>query len=150
MNDAKFKALSHPIGNNKVATRGTAVATGYKPDITVRDEEGNLTYILESEQKTDRKAFLGDLLKAEMYAEQQQAKPALVIVMQPQDNTTTQQIATHLSPYIKWLARKQGGNLNLTHIHILSDADYTQAIAAQEYLDSAAFLGRGHVLLGAE
>lgn len=146
MNDAEFKNLQHPTCNDKVETRGTAVATGYKPDITVRDETGNLTYILESEQKTDRKAFLGDLLKAEMYAEQQKAKPALVIVMQPQGNTTTKQIASHLAPYIKWLASKQGGSLNLSSVQVLSDTEYGQAVAAQECLGSARFLARGHVL----
>lgn len=60
MKDAEFKALNHPVGNNIIVTRGTAVAAGYKPDITITDTNGQLRYILESEQKKDRKAFLGD------------------------------------------------------------------------------------------
>src|SRR3546814_19864403 len=78
-----------------IAARGREVAPGYKPDVTVRDASGALACILEAEQKTDRKAFLGDLIKAEMYAEQEGANPTLLIVMQPQPNTTTEQIANH-------------------------------------------------------
>jgi hypothetical protein len=81
MNDAKFKALLHPTGNDRVVSWGTAVSVGYKPDVIIRDIEERLTFILECEQKTDRKAFLGALLKAELYAEQQRARPTLVIVM---------------------------------------------------------------------
>lgn len=146
MKDSDFKALNHPVGNGVVASAGTTVSTGYKPDITIRDVNGNLIYILESEQKTDRKAFLGDLLKAEMYSEQQDASPQLVIVMQPFGNTTTQQIADHIRPYAQWLAQKNGGNLNLSGIYVLSDAEYLAAIAAGELLESPAFMRRGHVV----
>ncbi len=146
MNDAKFKALLHPTGKDRVASWGTAVSAGYKPDVIIRDIEERLTFILECEQKTDRKAFLGALLKAELYAEQQRARPTLVIVMQPQANTTTQQIANHLRPYILWLAGKQGGRMNLACVHILSDTEYETAILEGEELASAAFQRRGHLL----
>lgn len=147
MKDAEFKALNHPAGNNIIVTRGTAVAAGYKPDITITDTNGQLKYILESEQKTDRKAFLGDLLKAEMHAEQHSASPELVIVMQQFSNTTTKQIADHMSPYKQWLAQKNGGKLNISAIHVLSDVDYLQAIAAGENIGSQAFKKRGHLVL---
>jgi hypothetical protein len=146
MNDAKFKALSHPAGDDRIVTRGEAVSAEYKPDITIRDIEERLTFILECEQKADRKAFLGALLKAELYAEQQCARPTLVIVMQPQGNTTTQQICNHLRPYILWLAGKQGGRMNLACVHIMSDAEYETAIVEGEQLASAAFQRRGHLL----
>lgn len=146
MNDAKFKALLHPTGNDRVVTRGEAVSAGYKPDITIRDVEERLTFILKCEQKTDRKAFLGALLKAELYAEQQCARPTLVIVMQPQGNTTTQQISNHIRPYIWWLAGKQGGRMNLACVHIMSDAEYETAIVEGEQLASTAFQQRGHLL----
>ncbi|KVE90626.1 hypothetical protein WJ01_01175 [Burkholderia vietnamiensis] len=146
MLDSEFKALDHPVGDFVVASRGTTVAVGYKPDVTVRDEEDKLRFILESEQKTDRKAFLGALVKAEMYAEEQGANPELLIVMQPASNTTTQQIANHLRPYKEWLARIKGGNLSLAVIHVLSDNDYKIAASAGDVLGSHAFKLRGHVL----
>lgn len=146
MLDAEFKALNHPVGDLLIASRGTAVATGYKPDVTVRDTEGMLRFILESEQKTDRKAFLGALIKAEMYAEEQHASPELVIVMQPANNTTTNQIANHLRPYKEWLARIKGGSLSLMAIHVMSDVDYRLAASSGDVIGSAAFKLRGHVL----
>src|SRR3546814_1446041 len=114
MKDAEFKMLNHPISADWIASRGREVAPGYKPDVTVRDASGALAFILEAEQKTDRKAFLGDLIKAEMYAEQEGANPTLLIVMQPQPNTTTEQIANHLRPYGAWLDRKST-RLNSSH-----------------------------------
>lgn len=146
MKDAAFKVLSHPIGANVIASSGTAVSIGYKPDITVKDTKGVLKFILESEQKTDRKAFLGDLLKAEMYSEQQKASPELIIVMQILGNTTTKQIADHLRPFKQWLALKKGGALNLSAVHVLSDVEYQAVIAAGELLGSSAFKSRGHAV----
>ena len=58
MKDSEFKNLSHPIGVNKIDTRGKLCPNGYKPDVTVKDPDGRLVFIIESEQKTDRKAFL--------------------------------------------------------------------------------------------
>jgi hypothetical protein len=146
MKDAQFKALAHLIGTHVVSTRGAAVSLGYKPDVTVRDSSGVLKFILESEQKTDRKAYLGALLKAEMYAEQQKARPELIVVMQIFKNTSTKQIADHLRPYKIWLESKKGGALNLSAIHVLSDAEYVSAIAAVEIIGSAAFRLRGHAV----
>jgi hypothetical protein len=129
-----------------VASKGSAVSSGYKPDVTVRDSSGVLKFILESEQKTDRKAYLGALLKAEMYAEQQNARPELIVVMQVFKNTRTKQIADHLRPYKNWLASKKGGVLSLSAIHVLSDTEYLAAIAAIEIIGSAAFRLRGHAV----
>ncbi len=83
MKDSDFENLNHGIDSLKIATRGSAVCDGYKPDITVVDAKNRLQFSLGSE-KTDRKAFLGDLIKAQKYAEECEASPALVIVMQPQ------------------------------------------------------------------
>lgn len=146
MKDADFKKLNHPIGTNIIASSGSAVSTGYKPDITVKDINGVLKFIIESEQKTDRKAFLGDLLKAEMHADQQKACPELIIVMQPFENTTTKQIADHLRPYKQWLTQKQNGKLNLSGVHILSDDEYQAAIIAGEVLGSPSFKRRGYIV----
>jgi hypothetical protein len=146
MKDADFKKLAHPVGRNVIASRGSAVSTGYKPDITVRNPEGKLLFILEPEQKTDRKAFLGDLIKAEMYSEQQKSSPELIIVMQPFDNTTTQQIADHIRPYKNWLAEKKGGTLSISSMQVLSDDEYIKATTACEELGSLAFRHYGHIV----
>ncbi|RQT56433.1 hypothetical protein DF043_23555 [Burkholderia cepacia] len=146
MQDGEFKTFNHPVGDLLIASRGTAVSTGYKPDVTVQDTDGKLRFILESEQKTDRKTFLGALIKAEMYAEQQDAHPGLVIVMQPASNTTTRQIANHLRPYKEWLTKIKGGSLSLAVVHVMSDVDYRLAAASGDVIGSAAFNLRGYIL----
>lgn len=148
MKDSIFKGLRHPVSNGEsVETRGIAVADGYKPDITVTDDSNSVVYILESEQKTDRKAFLGDVIKAEMYAEQNKIRPKLIIVMREFKNTTTQQIAEHLKPYAVWLEQKNEGTLNLSGIQVLSDSEYEEAISARETMGSAEFKDRGHIVI---
>ena len=147
MQDATFKACKHQVGKgNVIATRGKAVSKGYKPDVTVEDAEGNLLYILECEQKTDRKAFLGDFIKAEFHAEDKKQHPRLIIVMREEGNTTTKQIFNHLLPYIEWLKSKGGGQLSLSAVQVLSDKKYEQSILAHETLGSEAFKKRGHYI----
>ena len=146
MLDAIFKTLNHLVGDHVIATSGTQVAEGYKPDLTLRDNHGTLTFIFESERKTDRKAFLGAVIKAEMYAEQEHAHPEFIIVMRPADNTTTKQIAEHLRPYVRWLATLKGGALNLSVVHILSDVEYRATIEAGDPPGTPEFKRRGYVI----
>lgn len=160
MDDATFKDCEHQVGkgkdgkDNKIASKGTEVSkeynpdvtVGYKPDVTVEDANGNLLYILECEQKTDRKAFLGDFIKAEFHAEHKRQKPALIIVMQECNNTTTEQIAAHLRPYIEWLKSKGGGQLSLSAVRALSDKEHKKSISAGESVRSPAFKKRGHYI----
>jgi hypothetical protein len=142
--DADFKSLPHRLrGGERIATRGQEVLVGYKPDVTIRDERDRLTFILESEQKTDRKAFLGDLLKAEFCAEREGSNPALIIVMKRESNTTPEQIANHLRQYAQWLAAKQGGSLYLSRIQVVSDEDYAASISVGECISSPEFMKRG-------
>ena len=147
MDDAAFKKLSHcVVPPLQIGSRGSTVMAGYKPDITIQDAAHALRFILESEQKTDRKAFLGDLVKAERYAEEQNARPELVIVMQQFTNTTTQQIADHLRPYADWLRRLKAGKLHLAAILLISDSAYLASIEAGEALGSSAFKQRAIVV----
>jgi hypothetical protein len=147
MKDSDFKTQNHFVGKgNTIASSGEEVSKGYKPDLTVKDSSGVPVFILESEQKTDRKAFLGDLMKAEMYAESERCAPELIIVMQVFNNTTTKQISEHIRPYRDWLAGKNGGTLNLSEIHVLSDTEYLAAISAGEVLGSSEFKNRGYVV----
>ncbi|SEQ20775.1 hypothetical protein [Giesbergeria anulus] len=146
MKDKEFKYMTHPMGDLVIATRGSEVSQGYKPDVTVEDKQGNLKFILEFEQKTDRKAFLGSLLKAEVHAEQKQKSPELIIVMKPFRNTTTRQIADHIRPYKQWLEKKNCGSLNLSAIHVLSDTEYLEAAEAKDQLGTPAFKKRGHIV----
>jgi len=143
MKDSDFKRLPHKIEGLKIASCGTLVSPGYKPDMTVVDTNSHLKFIIESEQKTDRKAFLGDVLKAQKYSEECNAVPILVIVMKPQSNTTVKQIADHLQLYVNWLNKRFNGGMDLSGILVISDDEYQASIDADELLGSEAFLKRG-------
>lgn len=147
MKDSEFKRLGHVVGHNKIATTGAAVSSGYKPDVTIVDPDGRLAFILECEQKTDRKAFLGDVMKAQKYAQERHATPTLIIVMQPQPNTTVQQIANHLQPYVSWMHQHMVGGLRLARVAVISDVAYQNSIAAKEQLGSDAFWARACTLV---
>ncbi len=147
MKDKEFKELKHQVGNgNKISTQGEEISKGYKPDITVEDKNGNLLYILECENKTDRKAFLGAFLKAEMHSDTKKQRPELIIVMHEKDNTSTKQIADHIRPYKCWLQSKNNGKLSLSDIHVLSDEEYQTSILNSETLGSQAFKNHGHIV----
>ena len=143
MKDFEFKNLDHKTGSFQIGSCGKAVSSGYKPDITVIDINRSLKLILECEQKTDRKAFLGDFIKAEKYAEECKSSPMLIIVMQPKTNTTVKQIAAHLETYAVWLNKCFLGGLHLSGIFVISDIEYLDSIKANEMLDSNAFFKRG-------
>ncbi len=142
MKDDAFKGLRHCLGSHHIVSRGNEVTKGYKPDITVASSDNQLSFIIECEQKTDRKAFLGNLVKAEKHAEDCGAHPVLIIVMQEFYNTTVQQIAGNLTPYAVWLARLKGGKLNLADILLISDQEYQRSVEANELLGSQSFLLR--------
>lgn len=143
MKDSEFKSLPHRVGELKIDSCGSCVSVGYKPDVTIIDKNGRLVFILESEQKTDRKAFLGDVLKAEKYAEECRASPMLVIVMQPQPNTKVEKIADHIRPYVAWLKQRLNGGLNLSGVFVISDSEYQTSLNANELLGSEPFMKRG-------
>ena len=136
-----MKVLEHSLGDSMGITNGSEVAKGYKPDATIYDKSNNKpAVIIEFEKKTDRKAFLGDFVKAEKYAEDSDARPFLVIILTVYDNTTKEQIANHLVSYREWL-RNLGAH-NLQYILVISETDYLKAIQANELLDSPSFRAR--------
>ena len=145
MKDADFKNYNHCIGDLQITSWGQEVSTGYKPDLTIRNSNGKLMFIVECEQKTDRKAFLGGLIKAEKYAEDIGETPGLVFVMQSFDNTTVQQIGTHLKPYLSWLSKRQGG-LRLSRVVVISDVEYKNSVINNEIICSPSFLKRAFIV----
>jgi len=146
MKDNDFKKLDHVVGSSRVHTRGELVEDGYKPDLTVANTANEILYILECEYKTDRKAFLGDLIKAEKFSFYKKIHPTLVIVMTQFENTTVEQIAGNLRPYVKWLKERAGGQMSLKQILLIEDRKYLDSIRAGEELCSDKFINRCIVL----
>jgi|SRR5208337_2032949 len=149
MKDLDFKNAKHLVGDLKIRSRGEEVAKGYKPDLTLVDGSGQLKFIVECEgQKTDRKAILGGWIKAEKYAQEKNASPTFVIVMHPSDNTTVDQIANHLQPYLTWLNGLIPRGLNLAEVLVLSDEQYFSSQRSGEIIGSSAFRARARSFSG--
>jgi len=143
MRDSEFKELRHVTGSLRIHSRGTEIAPGYKPDLTLVDNLGKVQFILECEQKTDRKAFIGDFIKAEMFSEENDHHPALIIVMQEQDNTKVRHISRHLQPYVSWLTKLRRAPLNVPLLLVMSDIQYMASLEQSEQIGSSQFFGRG-------
>ncbi len=147
MKDSDFKALSHIIPEGcSIHTKGEELSQGYKPDLSVENSSRKVVLICENEIKTDRKAFLGDLIKAERYYDEEKSKGDLLIVLKEQDNTTVGQIAKHISPYFKWLKTTRLSPNGVEQVLIITDVDYQEANCKNETILSPEFKKRCKVL----
>lgn len=94
----------------------------------------------------DRKAFIGDLIKAELFAEHEGVFAELIIVMKPSSNTTTMQIANHSKTYRNWISKLKAGKPNLSSVQMLSISDYEQAIKQNIEIGTDEFKKLGFVI----
>ncbi|MDP5291111.1 hypothetical protein Q9290_02205 [Oceanimonas sp. CHS3-5] len=144
MLDRDFKKFPHRLAQgDAVASRGSNIANNgnYRPDIAIKNVSGAIHLILESERKSERKAFIGALVHAAKYAEDSNAKITLVFVMKETDNqTTVAQVSTNIRPYYRWLHSLGAKNLN--RVFLISDAEYDNSADANEVLLSAEFIAR--------
>jgi hypothetical protein len=127
--DKEFKKLSHPIDPRFSITLGTEVTSGYKPDLTGScPKSRKLKIIIECEQKTDRKALLGSLIKAIKYSHECSCRILFVIVMKETTNTTIDQIYNHIKQYVEWLKKIIKNHFMISKTIIISDCEYNKCI----------------------
>lgn len=142
LTDSVFKNLDHRIGELLIGSNGKNLIKGYSPDLSLKSKKGELIYILENERKSDRKAFLGDVIKAAHYCDITGNTATLIIIMKETSNqTTTNQIAKHLKTYSQWMKSK--GMLSLKDIIVISDTEYKKSIVSNEMIGSEGFIKRG-------
>ena len=106
-------------------------------------KEGNRYVILESENNTNRKMFVGCLMKAAYFLRNENIG-FLVIVLHEHDNTTLEQIWKHLVPYFQWI--KKGGLTNMEKVYLIKDEDYRTGDETCLPVDSEAFLHKAKVI----
>ena len=129
MKDTEFKELSHPIDSQLTVTLGTEVSCGYKPDLTgCCPISRKLKIIIECEQKTDRKAILGSLIKALKYSHESFYKIVFVIVMKEMKNTTVEQFYNHIEKYVIWIKTIMENKFMISKVIIISDFEYQKCI----------------------
>lgn len=115
--DREFKKLLHECKGYSMHSNGNAVEEGYKPDYTMR--MGNDFIILESENSSSRKTFVGGMLKAAHFL-QGERTGSLVFVIVPRRNTKAMTIALHLKKYFSWISEKT----NLKEIYVIEASHY--------------------------
>lgn len=144
MLDSEFKNFPHRLAQgDAIASRGTNIASSgnYRPDIAIENSSGAIHLILESERKSERKAFIGALVHAAKYASDSNALITLVFVMKETGNqTTVAQVSANIKPYYQWL--RTLGVTQLNRVLLISDAEYDNSANANEELLSAQFTAR--------
>ena len=115
--DGDFKKLSHSCHSFKIFTNGQELGVGYKPDCVLMKEKEYI--ILECETKTDRKAYLGAMIKAAHFLRGKR-QGTMVFVIMESENTTAKAIANHLSIYLKWIHSKT----NLRNVYVIATHHY--------------------------
>lgn len=148
MLDTEFKYFHHILAQGDVIfSRGTNIASSgnYRPDIAIKNSSGKVHIILESERKSERKAFIGALVHAAKYAKDSNLNITLVFIMKETGNqTTVAQVSTNIKPYYQWLH-----SLGVTQLHrvmFISDTEYDNSASANEVLLSTEFIARCKVL----
>ncbi|KAF0189482.1 MAG: hypothetical protein FD168_737 [Desulfobulbaceae bacterium] len=144
MRDTEFKNFDHKLAQGDViASRGTNIASNgnYRPDIAVKNSSGAIHLILESERKSERKAFIGAMVHAAKYAADSNLKITLVFVMKETGNqTTVAQVSANIRPYFQWLHTL--GAKQLHSVLLISDVEYDASAKAGEEILSAQFSAR--------
>ncbi|MBE4032475.1 hypothetical protein J4H25_20030 [Vibrio alginolyticus] len=144
MKDSEFKSFSHklPLGH-EISSNGQNISVigNYRPDISIKDASGTIQIVLESETKSDRKAFIGALTHAFKYADESNVSFTLVFVMKETGNqTTVEQVANNLRPYYVWLQGVVKTKLKGTFL--VSDDAYVKSKECGERILSTEFKAR--------
>lgn len=144
MRDREFKNFGHLLApGDAIATRGCIIpgSNGYRPDISIKNPQGVTYLVLESERKSERKAFLGAMMQAARYSSTLQSNITLIFVMKETGNqTTVAQVSNNIRPYFQWLVAL--GATNLARVLMLSDEEYDESGIAGEVLLTPPFLAR--------
>jgi len=144
MFDSAFKKFNHNIASgDRIASKGNNIVDegNYRPDITIENSHNKVYIIMESERKSERKAFIGALVQAAKYAAEKNTTMTLVFVMKETGNqTTVAQVSANIRPYYQWLYALGAKQLN--SVLLISDTEYDKSNKANEVLLSQQFKKR--------
>lgn len=136
--DKTFKNLRHRYGDYEEKSNGSELVKGYKPDYVLQKSDDYV--ILESECSTNRKMFIGCMMKAAHFL-QGENTGILVIVLSEHDNTKVHQITNHLKSYFEWIKDKT----NLSKVFVINSRDYWDGERTIS-IDSDEFRNKAHIV----
>jgi hypothetical protein len=146
MTDNEFYKLPHVIGKYKIHTRRSSISKGYQPDLTLKNNNNNIVFIFENERGTLRKGFIGDLLKAYKFCDENKLSATLIIVLEEDNQRNIRNIKNHIEPYFKWLKIKDKSNNYLRRLYLISDTEYLKSNECKEIIGSHEFYTRGDII----
>jgi len=115
--DKIFKAIAHNCAGYDKFSNGGQLEQGYKPDYVLK--KGSDYIILESENSSSRKTFVGGMIKAAHFL-QNLNTGILIFIIVPKNNTQASAIARHLRKYLSWLRDKT----NLKDVYVIEADSY--------------------------
>lgn len=115
--DLDFKSLNHSCEGYEKYRNGQTLELGYKPDYVLK--RGNEYIILESENSSSRKTFVGGMIKAAHFLTGEK-HGKLIFVIVAKKNTSASSIAKHLQKYFDWISI----NTNLKEIYVIESTAY--------------------------
>ena len=115
--DKDFKQILHTCKGYQKHLNGAEIEPGYRPDYVLK--RGNKYIILESENSSSRKTFVGGMIKAAHYL-QNEKSGILIFIIVPKPNTKAEVIAAHLVKYFTWIKDKT----NLKKVFVIEASHY--------------------------
>lgn len=104
ISDRIFKQLKHEYTGYHTYLNGQELERGYKPDYVLRNKNDYI--ILESENNSSRKQYVGGMMKAAHFL-QKEKTGILIFVIKLRDNTKPISIGKHLKRYFNWISKTQ-------------------------------------------
>jgi len=135
--DREFKQMNHRVDGFLIISKGSEIEKGYKPDIVLKHKTKDDYTIVECENNSSRKVFIGGMIKAAMYLTGKR-KGILVFVMSESENTSIRQIADQLKKYFEFIK----SITNLKEVYVIKQIDYfsgekTLSILSKSFLEKA-------------
>lgn len=117
INDKDFKSLKHECKGYDVFLQGGDAESGYRPDYVLKRD--NEYIILESENATSRKTFIGGMLKAAHFLTGSNFG-ILIYVITPKKNTKVSSIKHQIKTYFDYIREIT----NLRKIYVIEADKY--------------------------
>lgn len=142
MIEKEFKRLNHQFGDYRPMAFGSELCEGYRPDLTLRNRRNRLAFIIEFEAGPSRKTLVGCLTKAQKCCEDKGQSATLLIILRERRNTTREQVASHLKPYLKWFKKRRTKKAGVSHAFVMTDQAYETSVSCKEAFASTEFWKR--------
>ncbi|EKO3590807.1 hypothetical protein M3898_003461 [Vibrio metschnikovii] len=127
MADTKFKNsnFSFPDGWKRASNGEIVGEDKYRPDISVKDNDGNYILVMESTSSGDRKVGVGELLQADKFFRDEKVRGILIFSLCGQSATspTKETQKNYIEPYFKYLA-ECNSECGVKSVYFIQEQDF--------------------------